>query len=122
MTMNEIKEVAATPDDAQLQAFYARVNQLYQMYEDWTGERDEEETGAADDAAPPASRKQSNGQSCITAVEALSTLAVFTARLAVDFEMDREDFMDTIGTMYDNERAQDEDEEEAGAEGRAEPS
>lgn len=112
MTMSDT-EGAVVMDEASQQAFYVRINQLYQMYEDWTGQTEEDVDEATPARAQVAETKQSNGQKCITPVEALTTIVMFSARLAVDFEMDRNDFLDSIATLYDNELA----EEEADGEG-----
>lgn len=122
MTMGEAAGVAVDSEDAE-KAFYTRVDQLYRMYEDWTGEVSEVDEAQA---APPLSeRKQSNGAKCITAVEALSTFTMFAARLAVDFELGKDDFVAAVSAMYDRELESDEDEDEdedEGDEGEGPPS
>jgi hypothetical protein len=113
--MNDTTAVEAAEDaveEATVQAFYGRIDHLYRTYEDWTGQTEEE--SAPEGTAPKAAseRQQSNGQKCIEPVEALSTFAVFTARLAVDFEMDRDDFIEMAKTMFDNELDEDGDDDD----------
>lgn len=90
MTMTQTEEMT----EADEHAFYGRIDRLYSIYEDWTGDSD-------DEAAPK--KVQSNGEPCVEPPVAVSTFAVFTSRLAVDFGMSREDFIAILGTMYDNE-------------------
>lgn len=105
MTTAAPEEQTSGMTEADEQAFYARVDGLYRVYEDWTGDDDEAAT-----EVPAAERRQKDGSPCIAPHVAISTFAVFTARLAVDYEMSREDFLEALGTMYDNEvEAEEED-------------
>ena len=104
--------VGATAEtEASEQAFYLRVDELYRVYENWTGDTDD---GAQ--ALSPGERRQSNGEKCIASVEALSTFLLFGARLAVDHEMSREDLVAAMGQMYDNAVSEDEDDADDGDE------
>ena len=100
-------------DEVAQQAFYVRVDQLYRLFEDWTGQKDDDDETARE--TEPSERRQSNGAAVIAPSDALSTFAMFSARLAVDFELERGEFLRALGTMYDNERDQEEDEELASA-------
>lgn len=113
MTMMTEEAPATTDesaDEARQQAFYVRVDQLYRLFEDWTGQKDDDDE-TVETKAEPSERRQSNGALVIAPTDALSTFAMFSARLAVDFELERGEFLQALGTMYDNERDQEEDEE-----------
>lgn len=90
-----------TSSEASEQAFYLRVDQLYRVYEDWTGDVVDES------ASPP--KKQSNGDALIEPIVALSTFMAFSARLALDNGMPKEDFLSAVGEMFDNETVDESD-------------
>lgn len=103
MTMSDAGADTTRMSEADEQAFFLRIDQLYGVYENWTGTTDDVEE------KPAAERRQSSGELCIQPVEAFTTFAVFTARLGVDFGMSRDEFLEALGAMYDNEEEGDGD-------------
>lgn len=106
--------------EQQQQAFYSRIDQLYRLYEDWTGTKDEDDgdEGESDESDESSAAAEAHAEGPASSPEviepaaALSTFAVFTARLALDYQMERSEFLEALGTMYDNERDEGGDEQE----------
>jgi hypothetical protein len=88
--MNQSAATAAEVEDDDHEAFEARVMQLYDQYDNWTGEVEEGE-------APVTT--QEDGSPIIGAGLALSTFVMFTVRLATDLGVSNEEFDEILGEI-----------------------
>lgn len=108
MTKQAGAEATTGEAEALEPAFYSRVDQLYRLYEDWTGNVEDETE------VPSGGRKQSSGEATIGPEVALSTFMAFAARLAIDLGMPQDDFIAAMGEMFEDEVFEDGAGEEGG--------